>query len=304
MLSGDNGILQKATDAKQTTEKSEAKEQAQLDILAWISDKTSKNENSALNDSIVQGILDEKSYVKEAKATSFITAKGEYEIPYSELYIASDTPQTVTLPAGTYTAGQEVTFGDEQFFVIGDDGNTVRLLAKYCLNQEGTSQTDKNATSSGNNNTERYGRQFSQTNYWLDNITNRGTPFDLQSEEMIEEARGDGTTIQNAVLTAIAYGEAKGVTGRLMTYSEGVAMKSSNSAILFGNWSDGTHPTEGYLLYWLGTTSVTEQGDSGTNVYVAHGMYQDCGNVRSPYNATVLRSTPSFDSSRRLKIYN
>ena len=93
MLSGNNGILQRATDAKQATERSEAKEQAQLDILDWISDKSSKNEDSTLNDSKIKAILTGKSYVKEANDSSFITAKGEYEIPYSELYKSvSQTP--------------------------------------------------------------------------------------------------------------------------------------------------------------------------------------------------------------------
>ena len=90
MLSGDNSILQKATDAKTNTERADAKEQAQLDILAWQSDKISKNENSELNDTVIQGILTGKSYVKTANTTSFITVKGEYEIPYSELYTKSN----------------------------------------------------------------------------------------------------------------------------------------------------------------------------------------------------------------------
>ena len=89
MLSGDNSILQKATEAKETSERAEAKEQARIDIMAWITDKTSNHEDASLDDSIVKGILNEKSYVKEAKAASFITAKGEYEIPYSELYQAN-----------------------------------------------------------------------------------------------------------------------------------------------------------------------------------------------------------------------
>ena len=86
MLSGNNGILQRATDAKRIAERAEAKEQAQLDILAWISDKISKNEDSSLNDSVIKNILTDKSYVKSADTTSFITKQGEYIIPYSELY--------------------------------------------------------------------------------------------------------------------------------------------------------------------------------------------------------------------------
>ncbi len=95
MLSGDNSILKKATDAKISSEKAETKEQARIDIIAWITDKTANHEDASLDDNIVKGILDKKSYVKEAKDASFITVKGEYEIPYSELYTASDTTKTI-----------------------------------------------------------------------------------------------------------------------------------------------------------------------------------------------------------------
>jgi len=257
MLSGDNSILQKTTEAKQTSERSEAKEQAQMDIMAWITEKTANHQDTSLDDTKVKEILsDNKSYVKEARDTSFITQKGEYEILYSELYTTSDTTPMAALPTGTYTAGQEVTFRDEQFFVIADDGNSVRLLAKYCLNQEGTAQTNKDATYNGSNDTVKYGRQFSQTAYWSDNFTN--SPFDLQSEAMIAEAEEDGTIIQNAVLTAKAYGETKGVTGRLITYEEADTMKSTNNAIMYGNWTDGTQPTQGFLLWWTGSAAGPE----------------------------------------------
>lgn len=254
MLAGDNSILQKTTTAKQTSERAEAKEQAQMDIMAYIADKTANHQDASLDDTKIQEILnDNKSYVKEAKSSSFITAKGEYEIPYSELYTATETTpttSTATLPVGTYTVGQEVEFGGEKFFVIGDDGNSVRLLSKYCLNQEGTAQTDKDATSDGSNSTVMYGRPFLRTDYWCDYFTS--SPLDLQTDAMIEEAEKDGATIQNAVLTARAYGEAKGVTGRLMTKAESDAIISSNSAIMYGNWTDGTQPTQGGLIWWLG----------------------------------------------------
>ena len=75
--------MQKATDAKQTTERSEAKEQARIDIMAWVTDKTANHENSSLYDSKIKTILTEKSYVKDGQPgnESFIKAKGEYEIP-------------------------------------------------------------------------------------------------------------------------------------------------------------------------------------------------------------------------------
>ena len=95
MLTGNNGILQRATDAKQTTERVEAKEQAQIDIMDWITDKTANHQDASLDDSKIKDILTDKSYVKEAKQSSFITAKGDYEILYSELYTTSDKNKTI-----------------------------------------------------------------------------------------------------------------------------------------------------------------------------------------------------------------
>ena len=71
-----------------------------------------------------------------------------------------------------------------------------------------------------------------------------------------KEAKADGTTIQNAVLTAIEYGNTKEVTGRLMTKTEADTMKSSNSEIMYGKWTDGTQPTTA-LSWWLGDSNGT-----------------------------------------------
>ena len=167
MLSGDNGILQKATDAKQTSERAEAKEQAQMDIMAYISDKTANHQDASLDDTKIKDILTEKSYVKEAGDTSFTTKKGEYIIPYSELYVATET--TPTIPddstqtginygdktAETIAIGDDVTIGtSEKFKVIkkSSDGKAITLIPYYnlYLNQTPIKQaTAENANSAG-----------------------------------------------------------------------------------------------------------------------------------------------------------
>ena len=295
MLSGDNSILQKATDAKQTSERAEAKEQAQMDIMAYIANKTANHQNVSLDDEKVKEILsDNKPYVKEAGDTSFTTKKGEYVIPYSELYTASDTPQTATLPTGTYTAGQEVTVGGEKFFVLEDLGSTVKLLAKYCLNRTGTAQTDASATYDGKNSTISYGRGFSKTNYWSSAFS--GNPFDLQSNAMITAAQDDGDLengLQNAVLTAQSYGVLKGCSGRLMTYEEASTIKSNGTdlmkKIFYGKWTDSDGisgaPTDGFLRYWLGhamfsgNEPVNESATQPPEVYNVLGDYYGVGNI-------------------------
>ena len=58
-----------------------------MDIMAYIADKTANHQDASLDNAKIKEILsDNKSYVKTANDTSFTTAKGEYEIPYSELY--------------------------------------------------------------------------------------------------------------------------------------------------------------------------------------------------------------------------
>ena len=104
MLAGDNSILQKATTAKTSSERAEAKEQAQIDIMAWITDKIANHQDASLDDAKVKGILTGQSYVKTANDTSFITAKGEYVIPYSELYQSSNvTPSEPETPTDKST---------------------------------------------------------------------------------------------------------------------------------------------------------------------------------------------------------
>ena len=268
MLSGDNSILQKATDAKQTSERAEAKEQAQMDIMAYIADKTANHQDASLDDEKVKEILsDNKSYVKTAGDTSFITTKGEYEIPYSEIYTASDTPSIAALPAGTYTAGQEVTFGGEQFFVIGDDGDSVRLLAKYCLSKTENAQLDASATLSD------YGRFFSSSESWMISVPSSWTIINdeyLTSHPFPQSENAEN----NAIIKAQNYGMSKGVTGRLLYQSDlpdrFYNLQGEIKDIFAGTWNDPqSSPSDGFLKYWIAEAE-------GDNVYYLWGDANGC----------------------------
>lgn len=129
MLSGDNSILQKTTEAKQTSERAEAKEQAKIDIMAWITDKTANHEDASLDDTKVREILnDNKSYVKEAKESSFITAKGEYEILYSELYGSENKASAIDWEQIKANATKHPKQSETNLDIgIGTDGNPVNL---------------------------------------------------------------------------------------------------------------------------------------------------------------------------------
>lgn len=190
-----------------------------------------------------------------------------------------------TLPSGTYTAGQEVTFGGEQFFVLEDQGSTVTLLAKYCLKRDGSVQTDKDATYNGSGDA-GYGRSFSSTNYWSSDFTS--SPFDLQGDYLANHPLSSNETVaNNAIKAAQSYGTTKGVTGRLMTYDEANGIKTSGTdamkKILWGKWTDGTQPTQGYLFFWLGAVNYSYYlwyvGGTNSDLYYYH-YYGDALGVR------------------------
>lgn len=112
-LTGENGLLTKANIAKEKTQKASAKEQAQIDIAAYLAEQTRKGESTELNDSIIKTILTGKDYVKGNPGdTSFISKEGEYEIAYSDLYNKNEPP----IPKGFYHAGGTI----EEGFVISD----------------------------------------------------------------------------------------------------------------------------------------------------------------------------------------
>ncbi len=142
MIFGENSIIQKAIDAKQITERSEAKEQAKIDILAYVADKTANHQDASLDDEKIQEILsDNKSYVKEANATSFITTKGGYEIAYSELYTAinndTDTVDAtrvaeINSKIGTIVTGYSA--NDLEWQVFYSDTSETFLISKTLVN--------------------------------------------------------------------------------------------------------------------------------------------------------------------------
>ena len=104
MLSGDNSILQKATQSKEKTEREEIVENAQLDILAKISEKQGENLTASELEEILkstdystQGTLSNEENILERTLTS---KDGKYEIPVSEIYngnlAAESTANTIT----------------------------------------------------------------------------------------------------------------------------------------------------------------------------------------------------------------
>ena len=141
MLTGQNGILTQAQNASTQTEIAEAKEQAQMDILAWQSAQLENGQDATLNDETIKTILTGKDYVKELKDTSFISVKGDHEIQYSDLYTNGNNQsgQTVvdgvTVPSGfTHIAGES----KEEGIVVADSKGNEFVWVPVTKKEDGT----------------------------------------------------------------------------------------------------------------------------------------------------------------------
>ena len=138
-LTGENGILTRAADAKEQTEIASVKEQAQLDITNWVADKMENGEDATVNTpEKVKEILEaanssnENKYYKELQTDKIITPSG-YEVPYEELYTNDTTDGEVTeVTAANY--GDKVNYvskGDSSLIwrIFYDDEDYVYLIS-------------------------------------------------------------------------------------------------------------------------------------------------------------------------------
>ena len=297
MLSGDTSILQKSTEAKRATERAEAKEQAQIDIMAWITDKTSKNEDSTLDDSKVKDILTGKSYVKTANATSFITTKGEYEIPYSELYTASDktpvTPDDLSteweivedygatgLSLGDLIAPTIAGVTTEQFYVIGIDGTgdrrTVRLLTKYCVDWDNTNV--QNSTIAGlpfrSDYTADDADEYVASDIkayaeaYADELAKKLTLLDVETEE-------NGSVVSGTKARLMWGTDSSGEIQDILSINETGTNSITGSTIVYG-------PKTSPLNYWLGTGVLIEGSSDrkGAALVMGFSGFVGCSETR------------------------
>ena len=150
LIAGSDGMLKKASTAKERTEIATAKELANLDILEWKTDKMEKGESTILNDAIIKEILTGKSYVKDAPGeTSFRTKEGGYEILYTEFYKAGKISFTINAlreeDGGTFEVEEGTTWNE---FMSEKFPNNY----KWCYNDEGIVMEFEAETSTGRAN--------------------------------------------------------------------------------------------------------------------------------------------------------
>ena len=94
MLSGDNGILQRTTDAKQKSERATVIEDAKIEVLA----KQTENKGTITEDELEEilltfGVLSQQENILDRTLTS---TKGNYEILVSEIYNGDLAPEADT----------------------------------------------------------------------------------------------------------------------------------------------------------------------------------------------------------------
>ena len=127
-LTGQNGILTRADDAKRENEIASVKEQARLDISNYIAEKLENGEDSTVNTpEKVQEILEaanqnnENKYYKGFTETGITTPSG-YEVPYEELYTTGSSGEgTTSKPVEDLLVGEKVYY-DTGNTSIGDQG--------------------------------------------------------------------------------------------------------------------------------------------------------------------------------------
>ena len=203
MLTGQNGILTQAQNAKKQTEIASAKEQAQMDILAWQSDQLEKGQSTDLNDSIIKGILTGKDYVGTVEDESFTTKNGEYEISYSELYNKRELPEGLEIGATVYY----------------NPRGTYLWKSKYCSSPE-YEETQKNLDSSA--------KEFNLNTWRVFNIDETTGKIELvpvkSTYEAVElcGAQGYNNAVQllNEACSNLYGDSSKGITARSIKFED------------------------------------------------------------------------------------
>lgn len=134
MLSGDNGILQRATQSKERTERAEIIETAKMDILAKITEKKGENITEdelkdilTSTDYATQGTLSDNGETSILDKT-LISKDEKYEISVSEIYngtlkINSKNKSTADLQEGDIVYYKDASDKDIECIVLYDSKN-------------------------------------------------------------------------------------------------------------------------------------------------------------------------------------
>ena len=252
MLSGNNGILQKTTDAKIETGKGEVYEQISLATASGEMEYYSKGTNrlTSYKNALLNGVdgidIDNLTDNGSNLITGTVTAKSgkQYDfsvpVPVTDIIVAEHTEQErpeSTIDYGEKTAetvivGDDITIGTEKFKVIkkSEDGKLITAMPYYNIT---LADTPIQSSSSGK-------IAFSSDSYW----TEKGVDINMT------EKNADGTYKNRIQQYVEAYQRtleelgANNVTTRIAIYSELDGMNSS------------LHNPGQAGAFWLGTSGL------------------------------------------------
>lgn len=201
MLSGDNGILQRATDAKEYTERAEIVENAKLDILAKMSEKKGENLTAAELEEILtssnyntQGRLSNEENILERTLTS---KNGKYQIPVSEIYngtLTNTTPGVATDYSDevktALTEGKYITYRNKPYVVLYNNDDGIEIIAMETM---GTVTLGANDETEGAQGTKG---EFSRAQWSYNNAIqtlNKAAENLLTNDGIVDDARCVGS---------------------------------------------------------------------------------------------------------------
>lgn len=248
LVVGNNGIFSKANEAKMKMEIADAKEKAQLDILAWKSERIANHESTELTDEIIKSILTGKEYVGTVKDVSFTTKQNEYEIPFLEII---GQQSTVTLLADSIENKKKKLTIQINSIVTGEKTYTIYEDNKSIKTQI----TDANII------VEEYTTSFGNKKIYVEVIDKNGTAMksnEIELEDMTIGSAEELKTFRNNVNQGNSY------EGKVIEQVNDIDLQASDSDqwIPIGNGSNPFKGTYDGVEHKLQTIYINTSSDN------------------------------------------
>ena len=261
MLSGQNGILKKAADAKTETKEKSTLEQIKLGAMSAITNeeskiKTAKELEEALKQ---QGLQVTEGAVTGNENTGYklsldgknynITSKGivEEEVIGAKQWNLTTDSGTTGLSVGDLLTPTISGLENEKFYVIADDETSLTLLAERYIDTATNKQVDKN-----------------YSNVQFDDDSNIYNGSSIQALVNSYVGSLTGLTLENVEVEYNA-DPVNNVKGRLMWYEEAKKLESSYFDIVYSPnirvqyWLGSAHPNEGDPVVWTAYSGEREE---------------------------------------------
>lgn len=296
LLTGENGIITKAHDAKERTEKSSKNEQKSLEILGDLISKYEKEEKVVISTKYYSSLLDAIS-----DANNDVTTNGREDSNGAKAKIEVDQNNNVyVMPLEDVSINTIVQVGSEQGYTLDLNNRTITLSegshfdqlvgTKLILDDSGTNgNVTKNVNSSSTQNVLRSSGKLELAGGTY-NLTNNGsgTALNFRVDKATLITNGG---IINSVNTNTGGATALQISGEgsdttINNINCSTNTISGNSITLFASTSSSTEENANITINGGTFTSNTEQGTSfsgyfgGKNVIINAGKF----NIKSATN--------------------